>query len=384
MLVNAAVALALTALPVALAPTDPAPTNVELAWVSDEHKAFAVTWDETGDVRNRIDLVNADGSPTNWAEQYTAAGAPNRATFVNAAFSNSNLRVRVTVVDADGTALSEPADSAAFDTNGAPPPVITKAVATVDGSIKLTWVPGKITDPNPGDPLDLPATEFGHLPFASQPTFNEFDIVGDEVRGGGTVVIKRVGPVIVGLWAVNEWANRIGDYAVFNGTKVTAKVPAKATIGGKLKVTGTAVALLRGCDPGPCWSYEEPWAGREVSLQTRATEDAAWKTVATTKSGAEGKFTFSTAFAATGDYRVIAAPVAAVKKEPGWTYAETTATTVTGVTGTVPDDGSDEGDGGTGGGLPITGPSTMVFALAGVLLVLLGGGLAATGRLRRR
>lgn len=62
-------------------------------------------------------------------------------------------------------------------------------------------------------------------------------------------------------------------------------------------------------------------------------------------------------------------------------FAATTATTVRGVTGS----GGGSGSGGQGGGgLPITGAPVASIAVAGGLLVLLGGVLAMAGRRRRR
>jgi hypothetical protein len=380
MLVNVAVATALTALPVALAPSGPAPTNVELAWVSDQHQEFALTWDETGDVRNKIEILQADGSPSGRAPRFTEAGQPNRLTTGTSDLADTNLFLRVTVVDADGTALSPPADSPVFDTDLTVAPVITSAVPAVDGSITLSWVPGKYTDPNPGDPLDLPG-EPRYQPVASVLDLNEYRPVGDEVRGAGSLVFHQAIPVSVGLLTKSEWSGERGAGARINGTRVTAKIPAKATIGGKLTVTGTAIALRRACDPGPCWIDEQAYGGRELKLQRRTNKDAAWQTVATTATRDDGTYKFAAAFAATGDYRVIAPPVGWVN-DAGFAYGETAATTVTGVTAPVTGGGTD--DGGTGGGLPITGAPAMLVALAGALLVAVGAAFAAAGRPRRR
>nr|WP_221376065.1 hypothetical protein [Actinoplanes polyasparticus] len=78
MLANLAAVLATIPAPVALAPTEPAPTDVQLAWASAEHRNFAVTWDEAGDYRNRIDIEPVDGEPANLAGQFTEPGQPNR------------------------------------------------------------------------------------------------------------------------------------------------------------------------------------------------------------------------------------------------------------------------------------------------------------------
>ncbi|GAB2589694.1 hypothetical protein Aab01nite_41260 [Paractinoplanes abujensis] len=114
---------------------------------------------------------------------------------------------------------------------------------------------------------------------------------------------------------------------------------------------------------------------RELRLQARAGANAPWRTVATTKSRADGTYAFTTPFAGTSDYRVIAPPVAWVPNEEALAYAETPATTVRGAAG--------GGGQGGGGGLPVTGASVTPIAIAGGLLVLLGVLFATLGRRRR-
>jgi len=364
--------LAAVAALLASAPTEPAPANVHLAWVSAAHEEFAVTWAETGEVRNKIDLLAPDGTALAIASRFTEPGQPDRVTIGTSGLFGQSFIVRVTVVDAADDELSGPADSPEFDTDRTAPPVITGAVPRVDGSIVLTWMPGRYLDPNPGDPLDLPAEEPPrYVPVASAPTMNDYYPVGREVRGAGSLVIKdRPAPVSVGLRNVpNEWYGYGGATVKISGAKLTAKMPSAATIGGRLTVTGTATEVLRYCDPGPCWTGDRPGKDRALKLQTRT--GLKWRTVATTRARADGTYRFTTAFAATGDYRVVAPPVAWKPDDRGLAYVETAARTVTGKA----DDAA---------GLPITGTPVMRMAVAGGLLVVLGAVFAVAGRLRRR
>ncbi|MGK5684526.1 hypothetical protein [Actinoplanes sp. URMC 104] len=379
MLVSLAMLMALT----------PGPTDVSLAWTPGAGPGFEVTWNEAGDVRNRVDVVNADGSATNYASQFVAAGAPNRLVMSNS-IGPGDYRIRVTVVDEDGTVLSEPGDSAEFDTDRTPVPVITSAVPRVDGTVRYTWVPGPYTDTNPGDPLDVPADGRPvYQPVVSPPVANDYELVGPRVRGAGSLVVRdRPAPLFVGLLTVeNEWSGSRGAIAEVNGTRVTAKIPASATPGGRLTVTGRAEQALRACDMAACEPVEWPDPGRELTLQARAGGSAPWQAVAKTKSRADGTYTFTSTFAGTRDYRVIALPVAWVPEKQARAYAESPARTVRGTTGPVEGGGGgqDGGQGGgQGGGLPITGAPVLWIAGAGGLLVALGVVFAALGRRRRR
>ncbi|MGK5684527.1 hypothetical protein [Actinoplanes sp. URMC 104] len=386
MIASLAAVLALTpalAPGLAPAPLAPAPTDVTLAWTADPGATgFEVTWKETGDFRNLVNLVYANGVDSGHLNQFVEAGQPNRVRIPNE-LDPSDWRIRVAIIDADGTVLSEPGFSAEFDTDLGPYLAITSAVPQVDGSVRFAWKLEPYTDSNPGDPLDRPAVVPPYQPVVRPVPGDDVVPLGPPVRGAGSLVVRgRTAPLIVGvIMRRNEWSLSDEAFAEINGSRVTADLPASATTGGRLTVTGKAVQVGHVCEPGFCHieSGEYPNRNRELKLQARAGAGAPWQTVATTKTGADGTYTVSTAFAGTRDYRVIALPVAWVRAKQGLTYAESAAGTVRGVPGPATgggDGGTD--DGGQGGGLPITGPPVMWIALAGGLL--LAGGVL----LRRR
>jgi hypothetical protein len=372
-----------TGVPVALPPpTEPAPTNVTLAWTSDAHTSAMIRWDETGDVRDQIDIVRADGSATFIASQFAEAGQPNEVPLFGGLY-DTDFRILVRVVDADGTALSDPASSPEFDTDRVPAAVIKSVVPREDGSILMTWAQGTYTDPNPGDPLDIPpVTPYRYTPVASVIDFNDWDDVGKPTTATSFVVPARESPVKVGLRSpTNEWYGWTGTDAQVEGNRLTTRIPSSATIGGKLTVTGKSVRLTRICDPGPCWFGEWDDQGREVRLQTRTARGAPWRTVATAKARKGGAYTLKAGFAGTGDYRVVEPAINFTPPDgDARAFAATAVTTVRGVTGPVDDNDT----GGQGGGLPITGAPVAWIAVAGGLLVALGMALAAAGRIRRR
>ncbi|SNY14957.1 hypothetical protein [Paractinoplanes atraurantiacus] len=287
-----------------------------------------VTWGETGDVRNRVEVVEADGTAVPVAPIVVEAGRPNRSGLPG--FGGlpiaAGLRVAVTVLDEDDAVISEAGLSPIFDTNRPPVPVIETVTPREDGTARFTWRPGAVVDSTPGDPLDVPVEEPQLLmPVATYLIFNGWDDLADEptTDRSAEVTADRMKPYYVGVKTQpNEW------------------VPP----GGKLTVTGKSVSLVRVCDAGPCWWVPEDDAGRLLRLQSRAGRSAAWQTVATTRALANGTFVFAVKFPGAGDYRVVAPPVVGSESHDALAY----------------------------------------FAAAGGLLVVLGALLALAGRGRRR
>ncbi|MBU2665743.1 hypothetical protein KOI35_19725 [Actinoplanes bogorensis] len=380
MIGNIAAVLALTAgSPVALlAPTEPAPTNVTLAWTSAAHTEAVITWDETGDVRNQIDIVFADGRTTHIASKFAEAGQPNRVPLFAGLF-DQDYRILVRVVDADGAELSEPASSPEFDTDREPAATITLVQPREDGSILMRWKPGAYTDPNPGDPLDVPADlPYRYRPVASQPSFNEYDQLAEPTTETSFVVPAREAPMRVGLRNVpNEWYGYNGISAAVEGTKLTGVVTAT---GGTVRATGKAVRTVRACDPGPCWTEDNADNGRALTLQSRAGAGSPWQTVATGRTRADGSYSLAGDFAGAAGYRVVAPAVSATGEGTARTFAATPVVAVAG--GDGPAGGGGGGSG--GGGLPITGTPVMWIAIGGGLLVLLGVLFAVLGRRTRQ
>ena len=375
-----AAVMALTPTPLLLAPAEPAPTDVTVAWTSPAHADVVVTWTEIGDFRDRIDLVHPDGSPTGWASMFVEPGRPNRSSLPGTS-RGQNARIVVTAVDADGNPISEPGSSPVFDMDPPPQPVMKSVVPHEDGTVEMTWAKGTAKDETPDDPLDYDA-ETRFIPIAADSTFNEYGKLAEASAATSfTVPASQKYPTYVGVQTEPNFWGYSGAVIEVTGSKVTASIPRSATTGAKLKVTGEATRIKRACDPGPCWHYDEPDAGRVLTLQAHTGAGAAWATVATTKATSKGAFTFSITFPGTRDYRVIAAPVAYPARSTGSMYAETPATTTRAAAAD-----SDGGSGGSddGPGLPITGAPIIWIAAAGGALVLLGIVLAVAGRLRRR
>ncbi|MEU8813942.1 hypothetical protein [Actinoplanes sp. NPDC048796] len=297
-------------------PTEPAPANVTVAWASPDHRNVVITWDETGDVRNRIQSVYADGSPANyplWAE----AGRPNRIEvdkFSVAAGEGGDVRIAVTVAGPASEPASDPGLSPIFDTDMPPAPVLTSVEPHADGTITVNWTPVRPrADVTPGDPLDVPAVD--------PPLFVPVELITDPrelsapspatsfVFPGPAAAITAVGVHTVNEWTVNGYLGwrASASYGQVAGTRVTATVPRTAPVGRKLTVTGKAIMIRSFCDSGlRCDTYEYDDAGRLLRLEYRTGAGAAWRTVATTKAGADGKYSLGATFPGIGEYRVVA------------------------------------------------------------------------------
>jgi hypothetical protein len=375
----------------ALAPTagvpvvavDPAPTNVQVAWETPrQEQRVRITWQETESLRNVIDIVKADGSPTSWPPVTVPADQPNEYVWFGWT-PDSDFRVQVRTLDSEG-APSEPGRSPVFDTDRPTPPVFKTAVPREDGTVEITFEAGApYTDDNPGDPLDLPAPNPPqYIPLASVYTFNEFEDAGAATTATKVVVAKRPLPARYSVRTVtNEWGYRTAatDTLIW-GSKISATIPKKATTGKPLKVTGKAIRVQRQCDPGPCGVGDSADPNRLVRLEARTGANAAWVSVATVRTATNGTFTMQVTSPGTRQYRVVAPVVLQAGEQDAMGFAATPVTTTKAVTTAA---GTDTSGSGGGGGLAITGPPVGLIAAAGGVFVAFGLVLTLAGRRRR-
>ncbi|MET0414723.1 MAG: hypothetical protein ABW022_01710 [Actinoplanes sp.] len=375
----------------ALAPTPavpvadvPAPIEVTVAWETPrQDQRVLITWKETGDQRNRIDVINADGTPTSWQGQIVEAGQPNQHVWTGWT-RDGDFRVQVRAIDAEGNPLSEAGVSVAFDTDRPSAPVMKTAVPREDGSVAITWAAGvPYTDDNPGDPLDLPAAEPPqYIPLATIFNFNEFEDAGTPTTATSAVVAKRDLPARYSVRSVaNEWGYQAATESLLVwGSKISATIPKKAETGKPLKVTGKAIRVQRACDPGPCGQIDLDDPNRLVRLEARTGANDDWESVATVRTAANGTFTLQVTSPGTRQYRVVAPVVLKSGEQDAMGYAATGVTTTKAVAAAG---GGDTGGTG-GGGLAITGTPVGLIAAIGGLLVALGAVFMLTGRRRRR
>jgi hypothetical protein len=401
MLVRLAAVTLLGTLPVAApgapdAPGVPDPaaappvTGVTLAWTSVAGPPqVLVTWQETGTLPNRVDIVHADGSPFATGAP-VAADQPNRSTQDPVHLGDSGeLRMAVRVLDADGKPVGEPALSPVFDTDRLPAVQLDAVNPRADGTVELRWTPRPAAaDTTPGDPLDRPVENPQRaIPIVS----NQYAYAHDELSGpvtGPSFVVPAAHrpPLLLGLKTVNEWGSTFTVSEVF-GTRVTAKVPARVTRGATLRVTGTVQETKRACDMSACWPVDAPEKNRELQLQARTGAAAGWQVVATGRTGNDGTYRLSVASPGSRQYRVVAPPVTSGTDGRARASAATVAVTTTSVPATstptpTPTATGTATGGGGGASLPITGAQAGTAAALGALLVALGVLLRVAARRR--
>lgn len=131
----AALLLGATQLPAAAASPE-APTDLQLSWVTDNHKV-KIAWTDGGEAN--IVRVEYQGGGVSKLVTWRA-DLPNEYIRSGVALAAVDRVVRISVVSVDAAgAESAPVVSPWFDTIGAPVPTFTAATPLADGSLKLDW-----------------------------------------------------------------------------------------------------------------------------------------------------------------------------------------------------------------------------------------------------
>jgi hypothetical protein len=284
---------------------DPAPTNVKVAWADAAHTTVRVTWDEVGVVPNRVYAQYPDGPG---AQYVPPADGTNQMDIASEALGGQPvLRMAVIVVDSAGTPTSPAGLSVPFDTLRQPKPIIDLIRSVPPKSFAVKWHPeAPATDPNPGDPLDLPAVTPQYQVWAKPRDFNQY-----EPRTPWSTATEasfeqltpppfHVAVVVNSEWGLNYGFSRI-DYERF----ASLTIPTTATYGQLTVIKGRIERWMQACDPGPC--FEQPWteAPRTVVLQARANSTSPWYVVGSTRSTSTGAFTISPPTWGTRQYRIV-------------------------------------------------------------------------------
>jgi hypothetical protein len=361
----------------AAAPGDPEVTDVTLGWTTsvEGYPLVQVTWQETGPLRNRVDVVEADGTMS-LTGATVEADQPDRSTLPPRLISGTaTYRVAVRTLDDDGVPVGVPALSPVFDTTWPLAVRLDGVNPRADGTVELRWTPRRpAPDTTPGDPLDEPVENPPlATPIVSNRSAYAHDELSDPVAGPSFVVpAGHRPPLLYGLKTVNKWGEAVATVEVA-GTTLTATVPARAADGAPVRVTGTVRESLRACDLKVCWPVAGPEEGRTLQLQVRTGPGGGWRVAATARSSAEGTYRFTVISPGTRQYRVVAPPVTSGDKGGARGFAASAPVMTTSEPATGGAGAADGGD-----SLPITGAS----GGTGVLLVVLGVLLRAAGRRR--
>ncbi|TDU84295.1 hypothetical protein EV138_6766 [Kribbella voronezhensis] len=288
---------------------DPAPTGVTVAWADAAHTLIRVTWKETGSQPNVI----TSQSPLGGSEKrYTTATAPNQvdvpaAGLATTAPGQAAVRIAVFVGTEAGGTTSPAGLSAPFDTLDGPKALIDSIAPVAAGKFLVKWHPAVVTDPNPGDPLDLPAVAPQYEIRANYNNFNDYAVVAPKTTATTATFTQLTGPSFrFSVFTYNEWGIQYSDTQRIDYEKwVRALIPAAADYGTLTTITGTIERWKQACDPGPCWSMPMSEDPRPVVLQARATTASAWYTVGSTKTDAVGNFKISPPTLGSRQYRIV-------------------------------------------------------------------------------
>jgi hypothetical protein len=286
---------------------DPAPTNVQVAWADTAHTAVRVTWDEVGAVANRAYPVFPDGpSSLVWP---SPADGPNQVDIPTQYLGGrSVVKIAVVVLNSASEPTSPAGLSVPFDTLRPPTPIIDSISSVPPTKYAVKWHAGPpVADPNPGDPLDLPAVTPQYQVWASPRDFNGWESRTSWSSATAATFEQLTPPPFKVSVAVNsEWGLGYAPTKRVDTERFTSlTIPTTATYGQLTVIKGVIQRLSQACDPGPCWS--EPWteASRTVVLQGRANSTSAWYVVGSTRSTSTGAFTISPPTWGTRQYRIV-------------------------------------------------------------------------------
>ncbi|MFF1817088.1 hypothetical protein ACFVWG_07315 [Kribbella sp. NPDC058245] len=241
-----------------------APTDVTVGWSSGK---IQLTWKDAGEANN----VYVEYPGTSVVTLLASVPSTDANDVVLATTLGNTDRARLVVKSVTGSELSEGAATPEFDTQVPGQPVLQDASLATNLTTQLKWSQPAVVDPNPGDPLDLPATgetlkAFVDLPGAAT---NSYDL--DKSATSATIP-AQARPASIQLLASNEWGTTRATKSVRLGTLGAGiTVPSKALYSDRLGIKSTI-------DLFTSEGREERASGIPVELQARAKTTDAWKT----------------------------------------------------------------------------------------------------------
>lgn len=310
------VVVALGVVVACLATASPAPAaarvvaDVRISWADAGHRAVRVEWREAPAAPNHVQVLYGAGT-SGIPEVYLDRDAPNSVLIRTDRFAVDQVaRIAVAVGTPGGTDTGT-AYSATFDTQTLPQPRVTSIAPGAGSTMTWSWPAVRPrTDPNPGDPLDLPAT-VRYQPLASGgPAMVPAAAVTTATRASRR---DHGGTYRLGVAAVNEWSPVADGYeALYRAADVAAstaavRAPAVATYGSNVIVYGQVRLRLYGCRPGrPCGSVDAGAAvGRPVRIEARPNSTSRWLLARSTRTDSHGIYRGVFGTPGSRQYRVV-------------------------------------------------------------------------------
>jgi hypothetical protein len=284
--------------------SDPAPTDVAVAWAPKGQAAVLVTWKDTAQP-NRITIEGVLSESPSYLK-YVPAGDPNHWEIPTSAFPpDGNYKVAVATGTSQGGVTSKLAKSPVFDTDGPVRPSAA-AVAPQGRGVLIRWsVPVAPQDFTPSDPLDVNGKRTQrYVPMIGRPG-QMLKAIGPATTSNRQVIKSIKPPYVFQLRTQNEWSTRIGGQVLGLTSSISAAVPALAQFSVPIRIRGRVILHQVGCDlQTPCSSQRATPAGVPVEVLTQVIPGARWTPAARGATTAGGYYDIAVATGGSRPYKI--------------------------------------------------------------------------------
>ncbi|WP_410786120.1 hypothetical protein [Kribbella sp. C-35] len=284
--------------------SDPAPTEVAVAWAPKGRPAVLVTWKDNGQP-NRVTIEGVLSESPSYVK-YIPAGEPNRWEIPTSAFPpDGNYKVAVGTGTSQGGVTSKLTKSPVFDTDGPVRPSAA-AVAKQGRGVLIRWsVPVAPQDFTPNDPLDVKGKKTQrYVPMIGRPG-QMLKVIGPATTSNRQVIKSVKPPYTFQLRTQNEWSTSIGGQVLGLTSSINAAVPRLAQFSVPIRVRGRVILHQVGCDlDAPCTSKRATPAGVPVVVLTQVTPGARWTPAARGSTTAGGYYDIAVPTGGSRPYKI--------------------------------------------------------------------------------
>ncbi|MBB5982602.1 hypothetical protein [Kribbella solani] len=256
--------------------SDPAPSDVAVAWAPNGRPAVVVTWQDGGQP-NRITIEGVLSESPSYVK-YIPVGDPNRWEIPTSAFPpDGNYKIAVATGTSQGGMTSKLTRSPVFDTDGPVRPN-TATVAAQGRGVLINWsVPVAPQDFTPNDPLDVTGKKTQrYVPMIGRPG-TTLKAIGPATTSNQQLIKSIKPPYVFQLRTQNEWGTRMGGQVLGLTSSISGSVPPLAQFSVPIRVKGRVILQQVGCDPeAKCGTQRATPAGVPVVVLTQVTPGARW------------------------------------------------------------------------------------------------------------
>ena len=284
--------------------SDPAPTDVAVAWAPKGRAAVLVTWKDNGQP-NRVTIEGVLSESPSYVK-YIPAGEPNQWEIPTSAFPpDGNYKVAVGTGTSQGGVTSKLTKSPVFDTDGPVRPSAA-AVAKQGRGVLIRWsVPVAPQDFTPNDPLDVKGKKTQrYVPMIGRPG-QMLKVIGPATTSNRQVIKSVKPPYTFQLRTQNEWSTNVGGQVLGLTSSINAAVPRLAQFSVPIRVRGRVILHQVGCElDAPCTSKRATPAGVPVVVLTQVTPGARWTPAARGSTTAGGYYDIAVPTGGSRPYKI--------------------------------------------------------------------------------